>query len=81
MLDIVDRGGEGTLAADGDHFRHFLRGDAGVGPDDADHRDIDFGEYIGGHADGGEDAQDDDHHGHDDEGVGAAECETDYPHG
>ena len=48
---------------------------------DADHRDVDFGEDIGGHAEGGEDAQDDDHHGHDDEGVGAAESETDYPHG
>jgi hypothetical protein len=77
VFDVVDRGGEGALAADGDDFGHFLGGDAGVGPDDADDGDIDFGEDIGGHAEGGEDAQDDDHHGHDDEGVGAAEGEAD----
>ena len=80
VLDVVDRGGKGALAADGDDFGHFLGGDAGVRPDDADHRDVDFGEDVGGHAEGGEDAQDDDHHGHDDEGVGAPEGEADYPH-
>src|ERR1019366_6990919 len=81
VLDVVDRGGERALAADGDHFGHFFGGDAAVGPDDADHRNVDFGEDVGGHAEGGQDAQDDDHHGHDDEGVGAAEGEADYPHG
>ena len=73
VLDVVDRGGEGALAADGDDFGHFFGGDAGVGPDDADDGDVDFGEDVGGHAEGGEDAQDDDHYGHDHEGVGAAE--------
>jgi len=77
VLNVVDRGGEGALAADGDDLG---RGDAGVRPDDANDGDVDFGEDVGGHAEGGEDAQDDDHEGHDDEGVGAAVGEADYPH-
>ena len=80
VLDVVDRGGEGALAADGDDFGHLLRRDAGVGPDDADHRNIDFGKDVGGHADDGQHAQDDDQHGHDDEGVGAPQREPDNPH-
>ena len=44
-------------------------------------RDIDFGEDVGGHAEDGEHAQDDDDHGHDDEGVRAAQGEADDPHG
>ena len=57
VLDVVDRVVMPRSRADGDDFGHFLRRDAGVGPDHADHRDVDFGKYVGGHADDRDDAQ------------------------
>ena len=71
VFDVVDGGGEGALAADGDDFGHFLGRDPGVAPDDRNHRNIDIGKDIGGHADDSDAAEHHDEQRHDDEGVGA----------
>ena len=80
VLDVVDRGGEGALAADGDDLGHLLGRDAAVGPDHADDGDVDLGEDVGGHAEDRQHAQDDDQHRHHDEGIGPAQREPDDPH-
>ena len=55
-------------------------GKAAVAPDDADDRNIDIGEDIDRHGDDGRRAQDGNEQGHDDEGIRAAQGESDYPH-
>jgi len=80
VFDVVDVGGKGALATDGNDVGHFLRRDAAIGPDDADDWDIDLGEDVGRHAEDGEAAESDDEQGHDDECVRSSEGEADYPH-
>src|ERR1035437_1238218 len=70
VLDIVNGSGHGPLE-DGDHaLFHLFGGQAVVGPDDADHRDIDIGKDIDRHRDDGGDAKDGDDDGNHDKGIG-----------
>jgi len=72
VLDIVDGGGHGPLE-DGDHaFFHLFGRQAGVGPHDAHHGDIDIGKDIDGHRDDGRDAKDGDEQRNHDKGIGAS---------
>ena len=70
MLDVVDGGGHGALEGGHDALFHLFGRQAVVAPDNADHGDIDIGEYIdrhgddGGHAENGN--QERDHY----EGIG-----------
>ncbi len=80
VLDVVNAGGKGALAADRYHVRHVLRRDAAVRPHDADNGNIDFGENVGGHAQDGERAERQHQQRHDDKSVGPAKGEGDYPH-
>ena len=81
VLDVVDGGGEGPLADGDDALLHLLGRDAAVGPDDADHRDVDHREDVGGRREDGDAAQDGDEHRHHHEGVGAPQRQPDDPHG
>ena len=49
VLDVVDRGGHAALEGRDDTLFHLVGRDAVVGPDDADHRDIDVREDIDRH--------------------------------
>jgi hypothetical protein len=80
VLDVVDGGGHRALTDGDEALFHFLRGDAGVAPDDANDGNIDAGENIRGHPGDGNHAQEDDHDGHDREGVWAPKRQGDDPH-
>ncbi len=80
VLDVVDGGGHGALE-DGDHaLFHLVGREAGIVPDDADDGDIDVRKDIHRHRNDGGDAKNGDQQRHDDEGIGAPEGESDYPH-
>ena len=49
VLDVVDRGREAALVDRGDALADFLGRQPGVGPDDADDRNVDFRKDVGGH--------------------------------
>jgi hypothetical protein len=80
MLDIVDVGGQRTFVVRRDAVGHVLGGKAVIRPDDADYRDVDVREDIGGRAQDRERADDEDQHGENHEGIWAAQRELDDPH-
>ena len=53
VLNIVDGGGKGPLRDGGDALFHLIRRNSGITPDYADNGNIDIGENVGGHCDGG----------------------------
>ena len=46
VLDVIDRGGQGALGDTGDAIAHLGRGQAVVGPDDADDGDAYLGQDV-----------------------------------
>ena len=72
MLDIVDRGGHAAFKRRYDAAVHLLRRNAGVGPEDGNHRDVDVGENILLHRYDGKAAENGNQNRHHDEGVRAA---------
>ena len=71
MLDVVDGGGQRALEGRGDAAGHLVGRQAGVLPDDADHRNADVGEDVGRRAQSGERADDQDQQRQHDERIGA----------
>ncbi len=48
VLDVIDQRGQGAFGLEDDAVRHFLRIEAAVVPNDADDRNIDIRENVGG---------------------------------
>ena len=69
MLDVVDGRGQGALRLRGDAPRHVDRLQAGILPDDGDHRDADVGKNVDRRAQRRQRTDDEDHQRQDDERV------------
>ena len=80
VLDVVDRGGHGAFGDGDDALFHFVRRESGIGPDDADDRDIDVGKDVRRHREDGQAPQHADQNRHHQEGKRPAQRESDNPH-
>ena len=72
VLDVVHRGGHGSLKGCDHALFHLFRGEAVVVPDDADYGDVDIRKDIDRHRNDGGNAKNGDEQGHHDEGIGAS---------
>ena len=80
VLDVVDLRGQGALVVVDDAAGHVVGRQAVVGPDDADHRNVDVGKNVGRRAERRQPAEDHDQEGHHHEGVGPPQGDLNDPH-
>ena len=81
VLDVVDGGRHGALVPGHDAVGHFRGGEAAVIPDRADDGDVDGRKDVGRRALDDDRRHEEDHDRQHDERVGAAQRESDDPHG
>ena len=77
VLDVVHRGGERALERRRDTSGHLIRRQAGVLPDDTDHRDTNFRENVGRRAERRQRTDDQQQQRQHHERVGPAQCDAD----
>ena len=80
VLDIADLRRQCALVVVDDAAGHVVRQQAVIGPNDADHRDVDVGKDVGRRLHGGADAEQRDDDREHDEGVGTSERGKNDPH-
>ena len=80
VLNVIDQCGQSLLVGRGQPALKLLGIQAGIGPADRDHGDVDVGEDVGGGAKDDDRAQQQDQQGKNNEGVGAVQRQFDYPH-
>ena len=80
MLDVADLGGQGAFIIVDDAARHVVRQQPVIGPDDADHRNIDVRKDIGRREQRRAYAEKRDQQRENDESVRAPERNLDDPH-